>query len=259
MLRMDELKTRYAQKLWERVTPENVAVTLCCAEAHNCPELKARCIDFFFSPAENFTTGAFTEGYFQIIKFFPWVFDELKQEWQAQRESNSVIYPPCPAIVTLSSNSKLRRRTSPSGGPPSSQRTSPPAATNGGLIFYPRGNGEDNGEFVSIFLNLVSDSNNVKATLEASVMNTDDVQFLSTTKKFSNKIFPHNGIRCNGWGWKRFEKPSDLESLYAKNGLVTIVCRVDVEAESLVKPIHEPPSDIGSHFGKLLGSTDRRF
>jgi hypothetical protein len=58
MLRMDELKTRYAQKLWERVTPENVAVTLCCAEAHNCPELKARCIDFFFSPAVGFFLGA---------------------------------------------------------------------------------------------------------------------------------------------------------------------------------------------------------
>jgi speckle-type POZ protein len=94
MLRMDELKARYAQKMWERVTPENVAVTLCCAEAHNCPELKARCIDFFFSPAENLKTVAFTEGYFQIIKFFPWVFDELKQEWQrrqAQRESKSVL------------------------------------------------------------------------------------------------------------------------------------------------------------------------
>jgi hypothetical protein len=43
------------------MTPETVVVTLYFAEAHNCPELKARCIDFFFSPAENFKTVAFTE------------------------------------------------------------------------------------------------------------------------------------------------------------------------------------------------------
>jgi speckle-type POZ protein len=122
------------------------------------------------------------------------------------------------------------------------------------IDFYPRGcNEEDNGEFVSIFLNLVSNSNNVEATLKAFVLNIDGAQILSTTKKLL-KIFPPDGIRGNGWGWKQFVERSDLEC-YAKNGIVTIVCCVDVEAESLVKPIYEPPSDIGSHFGKLLDST----
>lgn len=124
------------------------------------------------------------------------------------------------------------------------------------IYFYPRGcDVKDNGEYISIFLKLVSNSNNVSATLEAVVMNRDGMSSSSHAKKVSQS-FPPSGIRSYDWGWKQFAKRSDLESLYARNGIVTIMCRVNVEPESLINTPYVPPSDIGSHFGKLLDSTE---
>ncbi|KAF8739186.1 hypothetical protein HU200_013906 [Digitaria exilis] len=62
MFQLERLKLVYAQKLWERVSPENVATVLCCAETHRCPELKNRCLEFFVVE-KNFKVAVLTEGY----------------------------------------------------------------------------------------------------------------------------------------------------------------------------------------------------
>nr|CAB3481467.1 unnamed protein product [Digitaria exilis] len=60
MFQLDRLKLVCAQKLWERVSPDNVAAMLGFAETHGCPELKKRCIDFFVVE-KNFRRVALTE------------------------------------------------------------------------------------------------------------------------------------------------------------------------------------------------------
>ncbi|TVU04978.1 hypothetical protein EJB05_48125, partial [Eragrostis curvula] len=71
------------------------------------------------------------------------------------------------------------------------------------------------------------------------------------------QIYPPDGDRNQDWGWPRFVKRSDLKSsVYARNGVVTIMCGVIIERESLDDPLCIPRSDIGSHFGKLLDSTE---
>ncbi|TVU45388.1 hypothetical protein EJB05_04875, partial [Eragrostis curvula] len=75
---MDGLKHTCAQKLWELVSPETVAATICCAEAHNCPELKDKCIDFLLAQ-EDVWTVVLSEGFRQLALCFPSVIDELRE------------------------------------------------------------------------------------------------------------------------------------------------------------------------------------
>uniref|UniRef100_A0A0D3H2A9 BTB domain-containing protein n=1 Tax=Oryza barthii TaxID=65489 RepID=A0A0D3H2A9_9ORYZ len=74
---LDRLKLMCAQKLWESVSVETVISTLCCAEMHNCPELKNRCIDLVVAK-DNFMEVAVTKDYFHLGQSFQSVIEEIK-------------------------------------------------------------------------------------------------------------------------------------------------------------------------------------
>jgi speckle-type POZ protein len=117
---------------------------------------------------------------------------------------------------------------------------------------YPHGNKADNnGEYLSVFLRLVSESKNVKAIFECFVMGRDGTPSSSHASRCV-QVYPPEGF--NLWGFPEFVKRSVLESDYVKDGCVTFMFGVIVLQQD--NPITLPASDIADHLGHLLDHTD---
>ncbi|KAF8653775.1 hypothetical protein HU200_061891 [Digitaria exilis] len=120
------------------------------------------------------------------------------------------------------------------------------------LKCFPYGNKtQNNGEYVSIFLELASKSRNVKVIFEAFMMGKDGAPSSSHERKALH-VYKSKG----DWGWSEFVSRSDVESLYLTNGCAMIMWGVIVVSHVQDPLMAVPPSDIGSHLGCLLDSTD---
>ncbi|CAO2207326.1 unnamed protein product [Urochloa humidicola] len=118
---------------------------------------------------------------------------------------------------------------------------------------YPRGDkNEHKGEYVSIYLTLVSKSENVKACFDILVLNSDGLPN-STIARRSVHVFQPEIY----WGWTQFMTRSYLEmNCCLSNDLVTFICSVIVASDNQKPtPMRMPPPDIGIHLGRLLDST----
>ncbi|TVU05008.1 hypothetical protein EJB05_48155, partial [Eragrostis curvula] len=76
---LDRLKLLCARRLWEDISVDTFASTLGCAELHNCPELKCKCIDFFVVE-NNFKKIVFTDGFRWLVRTFPPLAAMLKEK-----------------------------------------------------------------------------------------------------------------------------------------------------------------------------------
>jgi speckle-type POZ protein len=117
---------------------------------------------------------------------------------------------------------------------------------------YPRGDDIDgNNEHLSLYLQLVSESKNVKAIFHAFLVGRDGTLSSSDAPTSVQTYPPEVGIQ---WGWNRFLKRSYLEwSHVTVDGMITIVCGVIV-VQGNTLPV-SPPSNLASHLGHLLDST----
>ncbi|GJN15682.1 hypothetical protein PR202_gb02618 [Eleusine coracana subsp. coracana] len=116
---------------------------------------------------------------------------------------------------------------------------------------YPHGNKKgNNGVSLSVFLELVSKSKNIKAIFDAFLMGKDG-QPSSSIANRCVKAYPPEGFVA--WGFSQFAKRTDLESGYMTDGYVTFIFGVVVLRDN---PISVPSSDIGDHLGRLLVSSD---
>ncbi|KAF6988304.1 LOW QUALITY PROTEIN: hypothetical protein CFC21_005867 [Triticum aestivum] len=125
---------------------------------------------------------------------------------------------------------------------------------------YSRGDTEDdNGEYISVYLEHMSKSTSVGAIFDIFILGRDGKSPTWDTSKISRTLqtFEINGDKdqrdCWGWRWDRFIKGSILEEDYLIGGYVTFLCAIMVIDDS---PIPLPPSDIGTHLGCLLDNND---
>jgi speckle-type POZ protein len=136
---------------------------------------------------------------------------------------------------------------------------SPLGATSGEYDAYPHGNKADNnGEYLSLFLFLVSESKNVKAIFECFVMGRDGEPSSEHSVRTSVLVYPPDGYSANrGWGLPQFVRRSDLERDYlTTDGFVTFMLGVIVLQQRDNDPIPVPASDIAGHLGRLLDCAD---
>ncbi|KAM0918892.1 hypothetical protein ACQ4PT_008609 [Festuca glaucescens] len=109
----------------------------------------------------------------------------------------------------------------------------------------------DKGEYISIFLVHTSKSRSVRAQFEVFMIggNGKPSDIRSRCETFK--------VRENGdsWGWGQFMKFNDVEKHFLTEGHVTFACTIMVMDDSAI-PVPVPPSDIGTHLGRLLDNTD---
>jgi speckle-type POZ protein len=115
------------------------------------------------------------------------------------------------------------------------------------IHYYPDGNTEDDKDYVSVFLELMSKNTEARSLLEFRLVNQ--------TTGISTSVFTcqavHNAT-ITTWGRKKFMKKDDLETLgYLKDECLEIECDLTVIKWD---DIDLPPSDLQDNLGKLLES-----
>jgi speckle-type POZ protein len=123
---------------------------------------------------------------------------------------------------------------------------------------YPRGDKEDEkGEYVSLYLELISDSKGVRTIFHAFCLGREDGASDSNFSLYKRFVkvyscecpeYPEGPVT---WGWRQFVKRSVLESVCVANGRVTFLCNIIVLGADTI-PV--PPSNIGSDLGCLFDS-----
>ncbi|XP_047047692.1 BTB/POZ and MATH domain-containing protein 1-like [Lolium rigidum] len=120
---------------------------------------------------------------------------------------------------------------------------------------YPCGDTEENGgRYLSIFLRKKSKSRNITAIFEVFLADGD-----GKPSKPSSYAEPKKVYGCfefdndqGDTGWREFHYKSYLDK-FVIEGHITFVCSIMVIDNS---PIPVPPSDIGTHLGRLLDHAD---
>ncbi|CAL5005158.1 unnamed protein product [Urochloa decumbens] len=99
-----------------------------------------------------------------------------------------------------------------------------------------------------------SESKDAKAIFEAFLMDRNGTPSSTHRKRLVHTFTPKGGDSDN-WGWFKFVERSVLESLYVtSNGSFILMCGFKVVPDN---PLDDfPPSDMGSHLGILLDSTE---
>ncbi|WVZ92072.1 hypothetical protein U9M48_038166 [Paspalum notatum var. saurae] len=122
------------------------------------------------------------------------------------------------------------------------------------ILCYPRGYNEEHQEYLSIFLQLLSESKNVKAIFDVFMMGRDGEPSSSHAARCV-QVYPPEGYTPLACGFPEFVEQSHLESLYVTDGgSVVIMCGIIVIRDD--NDLDVPPTDIGSHLGLLLDSAD---
>jgi speckle-type POZ protein len=122
------------------------------------------------------------------------------------------------------------------------------------IVCYPRGDDEsDNGEYLSLFLELLSTSTSGKAICDIFLLNKNG-QSCSRSALRTRVLLPRSRDAAE-WGFISSMSISwhDLKKDFLTEGHITWVCSVMVSRDV---SIPMAASDIGKHFGMLLDSMD---
>ncbi|KAL6644505.1 hypothetical protein ACP70R_016113 [Stipagrostis hirtigluma subsp. patula] len=114
---------------------------------------------------------------------------------------------------------------------------------------FPRGTKEfEQGNYLSIYVELVSKRRSANAIFETFLMGKDGQTSSTATRRSDVHLFQQED-----WGWSRFVSHTDLVENYVIEGHITIICAVMVMKDSSI-PV--PPAEIAKHLGTLLDSSD---
>ncbi|KAM3407354.1 hypothetical protein ACQJBY_001031 [Aegilops geniculata] len=124
------------------------------------------------------------------------------------------------------------------------------------IKFFPSGEYEADEEYVSIFLEHMSKSRSVGVIFEVFMMGRDSKPSMSLSHiRRLCQTFEIMEDKDSGdcWGWGKFLERTTLEKDYLTGRHVTFACAIMIIDDSCV-PV--PPSDIGTHLGRLLDHAD---
>ncbi|KAM0834038.1 hypothetical protein ACQ4PT_063879 [Festuca glaucescens] len=118
------------------------------------------------------------------------------------------------------------------------------------ILCYPRGGytQEDNGEYLSLYLEQMSKGRHVCFVFNAYLVKKDGSPCPEVVYTITHD-YPSSEGAFQTMGWEQFARRSDLESLYVVDGVLKIICTITVLNDD---NFAVPSSDIGNHLGQHL-------